>query len=175
MRNALAAALLAGLSATTSASAMTLQSADLRAGSTIAPPFRYPRCGGQNTSPDLSWHGAPAGTKTYVLTMIDIDVKPSGWSHWILIDLPADTTALNRGTNRLPSGAKAILSNFGDLAYAGPCPPHGTGLHHYRFTIWAMPTVHTEIAPNIDALLLERRLEQTALASGVLIGSVLPQ
>ena len=69
------------------------------------------------------------GTKSFVLTMIDVSVKPSQWSHWIVVGLPPDATSLARGTKALPAGAAAIASNFGDANYDGPCPPNGTGVH----------------------------------------------
>ena len=112
--------------------AMTLTSSDIQAGGTIPPAQIYTRCGGENISPELSWSGAPAGTKSLVLTMIDASVKPSQWSHWIVVNLPAATTTLARGTKTLPGGARAITSNFGDASYDGPCPPNGTGVHEYN-------------------------------------------
>src|SRR5689334_7320110 len=76
------------LSPCTGANAMELKSADLAPGAKIATAQIYPQCGGHNVSPDLSWSGVPAGAKSLVLTMIDTDVKPADWSHWIVVDLP---------------------------------------------------------------------------------------
>ena len=122
------------------ASAMTIASSDFGDGGVLPMAHVYPRCGGQNVSPELHWSGVPSGAKSLVLTMIDGDVKPSGWSHWIIVDLAPSSTGLPRGLLAWPVGAKAIASNFGDASYDGPCPPKGTGTHHYVFTIWAMPT-----------------------------------
>ena len=114
----------------------------------------------------------PAGAKSLVLTMIDIDVKPVGWSHWIVVDLSPSTTMLPRGATTLPTGAKAVVSNFGDAFYDGPCPPNGTGVHHYRFTLWAMPTDKTAISANAQATAVAATLAKSALASASLTGSV---
>jgi Raf kinase inhibitor-like YbhB/YbcL family protein len=151
---------------------MEVSSVDIAPGAKISAAQIYPRCGGQNISPALSWSGAPAGAKSLVLTMIDTDVKPAQWSHWIVVDLPASATGLARGTARLPSGARAIASNFGDASYDGPCPPNGTGVHHYRFTIWAMPAAKTQIAGDAKASEVADRLAKTALASASLTGWV---
>src|ERR1700732_3029356 len=109
--------------------AMTLSSADIAPGATIAQPHIYPRCGGRNISPQLAWSGAPTGTRSLVLTVIDLDVKPALWSHWIVVDLPPTVVGLPRGATPLPSPARAVAGNFGDASYDGPCPPKGSGVH----------------------------------------------
>lgn len=154
------------------AAALELHSGDIAPGAKIATAQIYPRCGGQNISPALAWSGVPAGAKSLVLTMIDTDVKPAQWSHWILVDLPPATTMLSRGATSLPAGARAVTSNFGDAFYDGPCPPNGTGVHHYRFTIWAMPAAKTEIAGDAKASDVAGMLAKSALASASLIGFV---
>jgi hypothetical protein len=154
------------------AAAMALSSSDIAPGARIAAAQIYPRCGGQNVSPQLSWSGAPSGTKSYVLTMIDVDVKPAQWSHWIVVDLPATATSLPRGTSTLPGTARALASNFGDLFYDGPCPPAGSGIHHYQFTIWAMPSATTSIAPDAKATDVSAGLGASALDRASLTGWV---
>jgi Raf kinase inhibitor-like YbhB/YbcL family protein len=154
------------------AAAMTLASSDIAPGAQIADAQIYPRCGGQNISPQLSWSGVPNGTKSLVLTMIDTDVKPSQWSHWIVVDLPPEITALPRGASRLAGRAKAIASNFGDAFYDGPCPPNGTGIHHYVITLWAMPSETTSIAANARASDVSAMLARSALDHASLTGWV---
>jgi Raf kinase inhibitor-like YbhB/YbcL family protein len=152
--------------------AMTLTSKDILGGAPIPIAHIYPRCGGRNLSPQLSWSGAPASAKSFVLTMIDIDVKPSQWSHWIVVDLPANVSTLPEGADSLPGGARVLLSNFGDAAYAGPCPPKGTGVHHYQITIWALPTAKLSFAPAEKAIDLAYQLSRQALDHASLIGLV---
>jgi hypothetical protein len=154
------------------AMAMALTSTDIHPNATIAMAQIYPRCGGDNISPQLSWSGAPAGTKSFVLTLIDLDVKPAQWSHWIVVDLPASATSLARGAKDLPAPAKAVVSNFGDPAYDGPCPPARSGVHHYQFTIWAMPTASFTIAPDAKASGLPALISKQALDKASLTGSV---
>jgi Raf kinase inhibitor-like YbhB/YbcL family protein len=151
---------------------MTLTSADIISGGPIPTAHIYPRCGGQNVSPQLTWSGAPKTAKSFVLTMIDVDVKPSQWSHWIVVNLPPDVSSLARGAEPLPGGAKPLTSNFGDASYAGPCPPKGTGLHHYQFTIWALPTQTTSLGPSDKATDIATQLTQRALDHASLVGVV---
>jgi hypothetical protein len=169
----LALSLILALGAASAAeAAMTLASKDLKHGAPIPADHIYPRCGGKNVPPELVWSGAPAGTKSFVVTAIDTSVKPNFWSHWIIVDLPATTTRLKTGDARLPDGARAIAGNFGDVGYAGPCPPKGSGVHNYEFTVWAMPTPHFDVAPDANAKALAQQLQKTALGHATLTGTV---
>src|SRR5258708_3010864 len=87
----------------------------------------YSRCGGTNISPQLAWNGAPNETSSFIVTMIDQDVRPALWSHWIVTDLPPTTFGLERGAKVIPAGGRQIRTNFGDASFGGPCPtpaPH---------------------------------------------------
>jgi Raf kinase inhibitor-like YbhB/YbcL family protein len=143
--------------------AMNLTSTDLRAGAAMPAQHIYPRCGGKNISPQLSWTGEPGTTRSFVLTMIDVDVKPTQWSHWVVVNFPATVHDIAQGASSLPGNAKAMVSNFGDAAYAGPCPPAGTGLHHYQFTIWALPVSKIDLTADEKATELTARLSHLAL------------
>jgi Raf kinase inhibitor-like YbhB/YbcL family protein len=156
------------------AQAMTIASNDFADGAAIPEPHIYPRCGGQNVSPDLHWSGVPKAAKSLALTMIDMSVKPSQWSHWIVVGLAPSETGLPRGLTTLPAGAKAVISNFGDAAYDGPCPPKGTGVHRYVFTIWALPAAATAIAPDAKAAEVNAMLMHDAIGHASIAGTVTP-
>lgn len=152
------------------AAAMQLTSPDIRDGAPIATEQVYTRCGGGNVAPALSWSGAPAGTKSFAITAIDLDVKPNQWSHWIVLDLPANVSALGKGAP-LPAGAQAETTDFGEAGYAGPCPPAGSGVHHYRFTVWAMGTATAQIPAHATAKDVTAALETDALAQASITGA----
>jgi Raf kinase inhibitor-like YbhB/YbcL family protein len=168
----LAAALALIVLATSQAAGMTISSTDIEDGSAIPALHSYPRCGGKNVSPQLSWDSPPAGTRSLVLTMIDLDVKPALWSHWIVTGLPATAATLPQGIAPLPAGAHTSVNNFGDAAYDGPCPPTGSGVHHYQFTIWAMPTNDVAIGPDAPARDVIADLARKAIAHAAFTATV---
>ena len=143
--------------------AMVLTSPDVKNGRAIALTYVHAQCGGQNISPEVSWSGAPAGAKSFALTVIDLDVKPDQFSHWIVVDLPPATTSVPRGAAGLPLPGKVVANNFGEAAYSGPCPPKGSGAHHYQFTIWALPNATTAVAPDEKARAVREALGKIAI------------
>ncbi|MBK8444052.1 MAG: YbhB/YbcL family Raf kinase inhibitor-like protein [Sphingobacteriales bacterium] len=104
----------------------------------------YSGCGGRNESPQLSWSGAPEGTKSFAVFVHDPDAPTSsGWWHWLLFDIPAHIGELSAGSGvadstMLPAGAIQSLNDFGNCRYDGPCPPKGHGIHQYNITIYAL-------------------------------------
>ena len=128
------------------ASPFTLTSPDLPEGKPLpnAQVFNSFGCTGQNISPALTWSHAPAGTKSFALTMYDPDAPTgSGWWHWMVVDLPASVTALpanagEKGGANLPAGARQMRNDYGLWAWGGMCPPPGDKPHRYIFTVHAL-------------------------------------
>jgi Raf kinase inhibitor-like YbhB/YbcL family protein len=162
---AVCAALVAG-----PAAAMQLTSPDIRDGAAIAKEQVYTRCGGGNLSPALSWSGAPAGTKIFAITAIDHNVPPNEWSHWVVVDIPPSVTTLAKGAPP-PPGAHAMMTDFGDAGYGGPCPPPGSGVHHYEFTAWALRTPTVQVPAHATAKDVTATLEKNALGKASLTGT----
>jgi len=101
-------------------------------------------CGGGNKSPQLSWSGVPAGTKSFAVHCFDPDAPTgSGFWHWVVFNIPASTASipLNAGDLKkklMPKGAVQSRTDFGTDGYGGPCPPEGDKPHHYIFTVYAV-------------------------------------
>ncbi len=122
--------------------AFEVTSADVVGGAQVALTHVFTAAGGENRSPQLSWGGAPAGTLSYVVTCFDPDAPtPSGFWHWVLVDLPASVTSLERGAGSsdatLPGGFH-VRSDFGTASYGGMAPPQGDMTHRYFFVVHAV-------------------------------------
>jgi Raf kinase inhibitor-like YbhB/YbcL family protein len=122
----------------------TLTSKELQGQATSKERLNSSGCNGANQSPQLSWANAPAGTKSFAVTMFDADAPTgSGWWHWIVFDIPANVNELASGTGNIsaklaPEGAIQSLTDFGVAGYGGPCPPENTGIHQYTITVYAL-------------------------------------
>ena len=121
-------------------------STDIAEGQTLSNPqvSRILGAGGQDVSPQLSWQGAPAGTRSYAVTCYDPDAPTaSGFWHWAVLNLPADTTELATGVGdqaggELPDGAIQLNGDAGVPGYVGAAPPPGHGPHRYFFVVHAV-------------------------------------
>jgi Raf kinase inhibitor-like YbhB/YbcL family protein len=114
--------------------------------------------GGQNLSPPLNWSNVPEGTRSLALSCVDPDVPlEEEWFpykkqlkvgmlpgdlfiHWIICDIPVSATALIEGASpdKIPSGAKELVTSFGTKGYGGSAPPKGHKAHAYIFTLYAL-------------------------------------
>ncbi|MFZ9628107.1 MAG: YbhB/YbcL family Raf kinase inhibitor-like protein [Ilumatobacteraceae bacterium] len=122
-------------------------------------------CDGLDISPALAWEPAPAGTAEIAVSLSDLDAPD--FVHWVVAGLPADSTGLGEG--ELPIGAVAAINGFGDVGYAGPCPPAGDE-HRYLITVHYLGEASglTDGASGDDML---ARLRQTAIATAEVTGT----
>ncbi|MFF0488490.1 YbhB/YbcL family Raf kinase inhibitor-like protein [Nocardia sp. NPDC003482] len=119
-------------------------------------------CAGKSEVPPLDWT-VPPDTATFALIVDDPDAPDGVFTHWVVTDLPITTTAV--GPDH-PLTTGTVLPNSTDRPdYAAPCPPPGTGPHHYRFTVYALPHP-LSLAPQTNSDQARIAVEQTATAQG---------
>ncbi len=100
-------------------------------------------CKGEDISPALQWQMDVADAKSYLLILEDPDaqrVVGKTFVHWALL-LPAEISSLpERFSSKQRGASKGIelKNDFGRTSYGGPCPPKGSGVHHYQFHLFAL-------------------------------------
>ncbi len=168
---------------------------------------------GANLSPAMRWSGAPDDTKSYAIICNDPDVPSVAddvnqegriipadlprvdFCHWVLVDVPADITSLDkgaesggvtpggkphgptghgvRGINRYTEwfeGDEQMAGSYG--GYDGPCPPwNDTILHHYVFTVYALDVVSLGLSGTFSCKEALEAMEGHVLAEGSCTGT----
>lgn len=134
-------------------------------------PIEY-TCDGQDVSPALAWSGLPTGSLSLALIVDDPDAPGRTFTHWLVYNLPPDTTGLPKGVpkrERLDSGGLQGNADFGRVGYGGPCPPRGPA-HRYQFNVYAL-SGRLDLQPGASKAELTRAMEGKVLAQGRLTGT----
>jgi hypothetical protein len=167
-----------------------------------------------NLNPQLAWSGAPAGTKSFAVICHDPDVpsKPDDvnkegrtvpaslprvdFFHWVLVDIPASTTAIAEGAFASgvtprgkagpagPNGTRQGVNNYtnwfagdkdmgGDYyGYDGPCPPwNDERMHHYVFTVYALDVEKLALPASFGGPEVLKAIDGHVLASAKITGT----
>jgi Raf kinase inhibitor-like YbhB/YbcL family protein len=174
----MAATILGGMASAGAAVAFSLTSTDIKPGATIADEqvANVFGCTGKNLSPELSWSGAPKGAKSFAVSIYDPDAPTgSGFWHWVVFNIPADTTSLPKGAGDpkgggMPAGAIQSRTDFGTPGYGGPCPPKGDKPHHYHITVFAVDVDKLDADANATAAVVGFNLHFHTLGKATLTG-----
>jgi len=131
--------------------------------------------GGKDISPELSWSGFPAKTKSFVVSMYDPEAPTgSGFWHWVVSDIPATTTSLPEnagalGSKVLPAGAFQLGGDAGMHRYVGAAPPVGSGIHDYYITVTALDIPKSGLGSTASGAFLGFNIAGHTIARATLI------
>jgi Raf kinase inhibitor-like YbhB/YbcL family protein len=151
----------------------TVTSTDVTDGEQLPKTAVHDSAGGENVSPQLSWSGAPDGTRSYVVTCFDPDAPvPGGFWHWVAVNLPAATSELPAGAGAddesLPGAAFHVRNDFSTRAFGGAAPPQGDVPHRYYFVVHAVDVEALEVDENASAAVVSFNLAFHTLARAVI-------
>jgi len=133
--------------------------------------------GGEDRSPHLAWSGAPAGTRSFAVSMYDPDAPTaSGFWHWAVFDIPASVTELatdagSGSPGSLPEGAKTLRNDAGLARFLGAAPPEGHGDHRYYIAVHAVDVPTLDVGLDASPALLGFNLFTHGIARGVLVAT----
>jgi Raf kinase inhibitor-like YbhB/YbcL family protein len=152
----------------------TLTSADVTDGRPLDELYAHTSVGGKNLSPQLSWSGFPAETRGFVVTCFDPDAPtPSGFWHWVVVNIPASVTSLDTGAgaddSSLPDGAFHVRSDFGTRTYSGAAPPPGDQVHRYYFVVHAVDVEKLDVDENSTPAVVSFNLAFHTLARALVV------
>lgn len=158
----------------------SVTSSDVTDGQPLAGAQLHDSAGGENISPALSWSGAPEGTRSYVVTCYDPDAPtPSGFWHWVAVNLPASVTELPTGAGgsdadlREIAGDKAfhVRNDMSQLQYDGAAPPEGDPAHRYYFVVHAVDVPELDVDADASPAVVSFNLAFHTLGRAILVGT----
>ncbi|KBG38656.1 YbhB/YbcL family Raf kinase inhibitor-like protein [Mycobacterium tuberculosis] len=124
-------------------------------------------CKGANVAPPLTW-SSPAGAAELALVVDDPDAVGGLYVHWIVTGIAPGSGSTADG--QTPAGGHSVPNSGGRQGYFGPCPPAGTGTHHYRFTLYHLP-VALQLPPGATGVQAAQAIAQAASGQARLVGT----
>lgn len=129
-------------------------------------PKKY-TCDGADVNPPLEFHDVPDNTGSFVLIVEDPDAPAKTWVHWVLYNIPGDTTSIEEDS--VPEGALEGETDFGEPGYGGPCPPDGE--HRYYFKLYALDVEELELFEGDSKERVEEAISNHVIESCELMAS----
>jgi Raf kinase inhibitor-like YbhB/YbcL family protein len=126
-------------------------------------------CDGKEMSPQVTWSSPPEGTKSIALVVDDPDAPSGTFTHWLVYNLPPDSTFLAEGVDPSTVGAKIGMNDFESVRYGGPCPPK-MQIHRYRFHVYALNAA-LDLKDGADRAAVDTHMNGHVLGEGTLYGT----
>jgi Raf kinase inhibitor-like YbhB/YbcL family protein len=155
----------------------TLTSESFSDGEELPAAQRNAGADGQDVSPQLSWSGFPAETKSFGVTMYDPDAPTaSGFWHWAAFNIPVSVTSLAAGAggkdaSGMPDGAAQLKNDGGFPGFMGAAPPPGHHEHRYMVVVHAVDVERLDIPADATPAVLGFNLFTHTLARARITGT----
>lgn len=127
-------------------------------------PVRF-TCQGDDIPPPLAWSASSSAAE---LALVVDDPDAAGFVHWIVTGIAPGSGSTADG--QTPANGRSLPNSGGKDGYFGPCPPAGTGTHHYRFTLYQLPAA-LELPPGSAGVQAAQAIAQAATAQGLFTGT----
>jgi len=151
-------------SATAVADPVTITSPAFADGAPI--PVRY-TCQGDSIPPPLAWSAPPTAAEL-ALVVDDTDAPGGLFVHWIVTGIAPSPGSTADG--QTPANGHTLPNSTGSDGYFAPCPPPGSGTHHYRFTMYQLPSA-LALPPGSAGVQAAQAIAQAATAQARLTGT----
>lgn len=122
-------------------------------------------CDGDDVSPPLAWSEVPEDAAELAVLMEDPDAPSEVFVHWVAAGIDPSGEGLAEAAAPPVEGA----NDFGEVGYAGPCPPEGDAPHRYEVTVFAVAEP-LDLAEGASAEDLRAAMTEHVLAEGRLTG-----
>jgi Raf kinase inhibitor-like YbhB/YbcL family protein len=153
---------------------LTFSSTAFPDGGQIPQLYACPEEGGSDQPPPLDW-SAPLDAGGLALVMEDLNAVPGPtFVHWVVYNMHPGPGSSAFG-NAQPGYGMLGSNGSGVRGYRGPCPPEGTGEHHYRFTLYQVPSNHEWPGGIADAATIEQAATASFTFTGTYDAPPLPQ
>lgn len=127
-----------------------------------------------NASPHLPWSNVPDGTESFTITCFDPDAPtPSGFWHWVLVDLPGDLREIPAGfaAGSMPDGAFHVRNDGGEAGFLGAAPPESDQPHRYFFVVHAVGAPRLGVDAEATPAAVSFALAFTTLGRAIIHGT----
>lgn len=151
---------------------------------------------GENLRPGIRWSETPAGTKSLLIVVRDLDV-PQDFTdagkdgkvvkadaprrlfyHWGLADVPPSAGSIpGSPASEAPKFGVALKTDMADYVghptnYGGPCPPwNDARLHRYEYIVYALGVDSLKLPEGASVADAEKAASAHVLASGKVTGT----
>lgn len=125
-------------------------------------------CDGDDINPPLKFEDIPSDAASLALIISDPEaVSKKPFYHWVLFNMDPGTSHIDE--DNVPGSVIEGKNDAGKLEYEGPCPPGGTGIHHYIFRLYALDGI-LDLEEGAIAEEVEQEMEGHIIETTEIIG-----